>query len=341
MTALNSGGISIVPAVITGSIEYQGTWNASTNTPALVSGTGTNNYYYIVSVAGATNLDGVTDWAIGDWAIFNGTTVTWQKVDNSNITHTGEVTGGATLTVDPTAISNKTLVTAVAGDMLLIEDLTDGALKRVDASDLISLAASETVSGIAELATQAEVDTGTDDFRIITPLKLATSSLIAANTAKVTNATHTGEVTGATVLTVDPTAISNKTLVTAVTGDMLLIEDLTDGALKRVDASDFLGGGVTLVIETGTTTINCTNACDVAEPDVTAGVCTVNLPAAASHASSSGFLIIKDVAGNAATSGITIDASTTETIDGALTKTITTDYSSFTLYSNGTSWRIV
>lgn len=34
--------------------------------------------------------------------------------------------------------------------------------------------ASETVSGTAELATQAETDTGTDDARIVTPLKLAT-----------------------------------------------------------------------------------------------------------------------------------------------------------------------
>jgi hypothetical protein len=34
-------------------------------------------------------------------------------------------------------------------------------------------AASETTAGIAELATQAETDTGTDDARIVTPLKLA------------------------------------------------------------------------------------------------------------------------------------------------------------------------
>lgn len=37
-------------------------------------------------------------------------------------------------------------------------------------------AASETVSGIAEIATQAETDTGTDDVRFITPLKLSTYS---------------------------------------------------------------------------------------------------------------------------------------------------------------------
>lgn len=36
-------------------------------------------------------------------------------------------------------------------------------------------AASETSAGIAELATQAETDAGSDDARIVTPLKLATS----------------------------------------------------------------------------------------------------------------------------------------------------------------------
>lgn len=36
--------------------------------------------------------------------------------------------------------------------------------------------ASETTAGIAEIATQSETDTGTDDARIVTPLKLATWS---------------------------------------------------------------------------------------------------------------------------------------------------------------------
>ncbi len=38
----------------------------------------------------------------------------------------------------------------------------------------VAPAASETVAGIAEIATQAETDTGTDDVRMVTPLKLAT-----------------------------------------------------------------------------------------------------------------------------------------------------------------------
>lgn len=40
-------------------------------------------------------------------------------------------------------------------------------------------AASETVSGIAEIATQAETDAGADDLRIVTPLKLKTSPFAA------------------------------------------------------------------------------------------------------------------------------------------------------------------
>ena len=67
---------------VTGGLSYQGSWNASTNTPTLVSSAGTNGNYYIVSVAGSTNLNGITDWLVGDWAIYNGTV--WQKIDQTN-----------------------------------------------------------------------------------------------------------------------------------------------------------------------------------------------------------------------------------------------------------------
>ena len=82
-TAINSA--------TTGVLTYQGTWNASTNSPTLASATGTPGYYYIVSVAGSTNLDGITDWAVGDWAVFSDlATDAWQKIDNTQV---GSVTG--------------------------------------------------------------------------------------------------------------------------------------------------------------------------------------------------------------------------------------------------------
>ena len=65
-----------------GALVYQGTWDASTNTPTLTSGVGTKGDYYVVSVAGSTNLDGVTLWGVGDWAVFNGSA--WQKVDGGS-----------------------------------------------------------------------------------------------------------------------------------------------------------------------------------------------------------------------------------------------------------------
>jgi hypothetical protein len=75
---------------------YKGTWNASTNTPSLASGTGTNGWYYVVSVAGSTNLNGITDWQVGDWAIYNGTA--WQKIDQTNlVTSVAGRTGAVTL----------------------------------------------------------------------------------------------------------------------------------------------------------------------------------------------------------------------------------------------------
>jgi hypothetical protein len=72
---------SIVNAI--GALNYQGTWNAATNTPTLTSGVGTKGDYYYVSVAGNTNLDGITDWEISDLAVFNG--AAWQKIDNTDL----------------------------------------------------------------------------------------------------------------------------------------------------------------------------------------------------------------------------------------------------------------
>ena len=63
-------------------LTYLGTWNASTNNPTLVSGVGIKNGYYIVSTAGNTNLDGITNWNVGDWAIFNGTQ--WERIAGGN-----------------------------------------------------------------------------------------------------------------------------------------------------------------------------------------------------------------------------------------------------------------
>jgi hypothetical protein len=64
-------------SAVTGSLVYQGAWNASTNTPTLTSSVGTKGEYYVVSVSGSTNLNGITDWVVSDWCVFNGSV--WKK----------------------------------------------------------------------------------------------------------------------------------------------------------------------------------------------------------------------------------------------------------------------
>ena len=84
-------------SALSGFVNYKGTWNASTNTPTLVSSVGTKGDYYVVSVTGSTNLNGITTWTQGDWAIFNGTA--WEKVDNTDlVTSVAGRTGAITLT---------------------------------------------------------------------------------------------------------------------------------------------------------------------------------------------------------------------------------------------------
>jgi hypothetical protein len=92
-----------------GALNYKGTWNASTNTPALTSGAGTKGDYYVVSVAGSTTLDGISNWGIGDWAAFNGSV--WQRVEG------GADLNGVNLSVSGTStLSGLTASTALALD---------------------------------------------------------------------------------------------------------------------------------------------------------------------------------------------------------------------------------
>jgi hypothetical protein len=82
---------------LAGGVTYEGTWNAATNTPTLTSSVGVQGHYYVVSVAGNTNLNGITDWQLGDWAIFNGSV--WEKVDNTDaVVSVNGYTGAVVLT---------------------------------------------------------------------------------------------------------------------------------------------------------------------------------------------------------------------------------------------------
>lgn len=76
---------SLLPDSVVGGMKYKGVWDAATNTPAIPAASASNaGFYYKVSVNGTTAIDGIAEWAVGDWLVSNGTS--WDKIDNSEKT---------------------------------------------------------------------------------------------------------------------------------------------------------------------------------------------------------------------------------------------------------------
>lgn len=84
---LDVNGKILVSQLPNSVMEYLGTWDASTNTPTLVNGTGNQGDVYLCNVAGTVNFGaGPITFAVGDSAIYSGTI--WQKAGGA----TGTVT---------------------------------------------------------------------------------------------------------------------------------------------------------------------------------------------------------------------------------------------------------
>ena len=66
-------------------VEYKGNWNANTNTPQLVDGTGNLGDMYIVSVAGRRDLgSGAVNYLVGDRIIYNQNNI-WEKLSGGSV----------------------------------------------------------------------------------------------------------------------------------------------------------------------------------------------------------------------------------------------------------------
>jgi hypothetical protein len=230
---------------IIGALVYKGTWDASTNTPTLASGVGSKGDYYVVSVAGSTNLDGITDWQVNDIAVFNGSA--WQKIDNTDAVlsvngQTGVVvlgatdvgatpntayvlagtgmTGGGQLTGNVTiTLANTAVVAGTYGNATAVGQVTVDAQGRVTSASNVSIAISNTaVSGLGTMSTQnanAVAITGgtvngiTGNVVGAIPSSTVTNALLQNSTATLGNATIT---LGGTTSSVGNLTLSNVTV---------------------------------------------------------------------------------------------------------------------------------
>jgi hypothetical protein len=153
--------VSQLPSAI---MTYEGVWNASTNSPTLVDGTGDTGMVYRVGTAGSQNLgSGSISFDVGDYVIYNGSI--WEKSDTTdsvvsvnsqtgvvvlNTSHISENTNlyftderaqdaiGAMV-----ANSSKVSLTYVDGTPSLTADIVAGSLVNADISASAAIAYSK------------------------------------------------------------------------------------------------------------------------------------------------------------------------------------------------------
>lgn len=81
----NKVNTAYIPDGLLGQVKYMGTWNANQSTPVTTSPT--KGDYYICTAAGEYLPTGASlsyGFQVGDWAIYNGSTAGWSKVDNTD-----------------------------------------------------------------------------------------------------------------------------------------------------------------------------------------------------------------------------------------------------------------
>ncbi|TJV70718.1 MAG: hypothetical protein E5X76_18145 [Mesorhizobium sp.] len=157
-----------LPAAIFGSVSYQTDWNANTNTPTIPAAAPSNKgFYYIVAVAGATNVGGVTDWKVGDWVVSDGTK--WSKIDNTDaVSSVAGKTGAVTLQVadiTDASANGRSLISAAnyaAMKTLLAitaADITNASANGRSLITAADYAAMRTLLGLAAAATTTTANT--------------------------------------------------------------------------------------------------------------------------------------------------------------------------------------
>lgn len=191
-----------------GGVTYQGVWNAATNNPFLQSGVGTKGYYYVVNVAGNTNLDGITDWKVGDWAIFNGTT--WNKVDNTDaVVSVNGYVGAVVLTYSDVGAPPATRTLTINGtgyDLSADRSWTVGDVRTdqiySNPSWIESLGWSKIINTPTTLAGYGITDAVEDSTTLtINGVEYDLSANRAWNVGTITSIDTTGPLTGGTITT--------------------------------------------------------------------------------------------------------------------------------------------
>ena len=303
-----------VDSLVSGAIVLQGDWNASTNTPD-ISGTTKTGSAWRVSVAGTTDIGGITDWEVGDLAVK--TANDWIKIDNEDIK---AVWGGITGTLSNQTDLQNALNLKAPLDSPLFTTLVSLAnniwLRFVDYSGTGFL---NTLKGNQDNSVDVGVQLNVgsieaeEDAGRITRFDMPVSSSSADGTIM----SATDKIDGNNVLEVGA---------------------YSDGA-GGIDGRFVknYGANIQNVTSVTTATYSILASDNIIHSTYSAtGAVTITLPTA--QLVSGRIITIKDAGGLAGTNNITIATEGAEKIDGLDTLVINNNYNSVTLYSDGTNW---
>lgn len=200
-----------------GALNYKGTWDANANVPPLASGVGTKGDYYVVGTAGSTTLDGISNWGIGDWAVFNGSV--WQRVEG------GADLNGVNLSVTGTS-----------------------TLSALTASTALALDASKNIVSVT--------NTGTGDNVLATSPSLITPTLGVATATSINKVTLTAPATASTLtIANNKTLTANNSLTLAGTDATTMTFPATNATVARTDAGQSFTGTQVLRANTASGTV--------------------------------------------------------------------------------------
>jgi hypothetical protein len=162
--SLDSAGKVPVTQLPSSIMQYQGVWNASTNTPTLVNGTGDTGDVYRVSVAGtALSLT----FGVGDYVIYNGST--WERSDSTDaVASVAGKTGAVTLNSGDVGLDNV--------------DNTSDATKNAAAVALVNKTSVTSTGAVTGSTLVSTVATGT------APLTVASATVVPNLNASTVNA---------------------------------------------------------------------------------------------------------------------------------------------------------
>jgi hypothetical protein len=197
----------------------------------------------VSALSALTTTDGAEELLINDGG-------TSKKVTIDNVLHDNSIRAEHYVdgSIATAHIADNAITSAKLGvDVIVAEDIANNAITVAELADNAVTTAklnADAVTGAkiaddaidSEHYTDGSIDTAHIADDAVTAAKLANSinTEIAANTAKVTNATHTGDVTGATALTIAADAVTGA----KIADDSIDSEHIVDGSIDTAHIGD-------------------------------------------------------------------------------------------------------